>query len=413
MPIFISSTPTIEEDDLKLCKKLLKEDKVEDLDVYLPGFEGKSHLFTNTGRASLYIILKSLGISEGDEIVIQSFTCMALVVPLIWLNIKPIYADIDIDTYNISLESLKKKISKNTRAIIVQHTFGIPSQVEEIKRYIDELNKERDKESRIYLIEDCAHSLNIKKDDKYLGTFGDVSFFSFGQDKVVSTTQGGCIVVNNKEIEKKIETVYNRIPDMPEDIVKYSLRYSVFWDLIKKLYYKPRLLANSKKFSKFTIGKFLILLFRFLGLIKQQASSTDFGNPDRDVYKLSIKQKQLLKNQLDKIDRFSEHRTKITTKYSRLLNLDLNSSLIRYPVLVNTPTVVKSKLQKVQVIAGNWYNYPVIPRGIDLRKVKYHLGNCPNTEYVMEHIINLPTGIEVTKRDVEVITNIVKAHTVR
>jgi len=197
---------------------------------------------------------------------------------------------------------------------------------------------------------------------------------------------------------------------MSESMVKYNLRYPLLWNFIKKVYYKPQFLANSKYFSKFTFGKFLILLFRFFGLIKSQASVNDFGNPDEDVYKLSIKQKHLLKNQLDKIERLSKQREEITEKYSRLLGLDLHGSLIRYPLFVDYPNTVKSKLQQIKVIAGNWYNYPVIPRGIDLDKVGYTIGTCPNTEYVIEHILNLPTGIEVTKKEVEKIIHIVEPH---
>jgi dTDP-4-amino-4,6-dideoxygalactose transaminase len=93
-----------------------------------------------------------------------------------------------------------------------------------------------------------------------------------------------------------------------------------------------------------------------------------------------------------------------------LLNLDFHGSLIRYPVLVDYPNTVKRKLQQIKVIAGNWYNYPVIPKGIDLDKVEYTIGTCPNTEYVMEHIINLPTGLDVTAKDAEKIVHMVGPH---
>ena len=144
MAIFISSTPTIEDNDLKLSRELLKSSNTEDIDITLPGFKDKKHFFTNTGRASLYLILQSLGISEGDEIVVQSFTCMALIVPLLWLKIRPVYTDINLDSYNMSLDSLKRRVTNKNRAIIVQHTFGIPAEIEKIKQYIDELNKERE-----------------------------------------------------------------------------------------------------------------------------------------------------------------------------------------------------------------------------------------------------------------------------
>jgi hypothetical protein len=186
--------------------------------------------------------------------------------------------------------------------------------------------------------------------------------------------------------------------------------YPLLWTFIKKVYFTPKFIVHNARLSKFTIGKALVILFRFLGLIKQQASKDNFGNPHKDVYKLSLKQKHLLKNQLNKIDRFSERRKNITEKYSRLLDTDLKGSLLRYPLAVDDPSVVRLNLQMVDVIAGNWYNYPIIPRGIDLKKLQYHIGTCPNTEYIMEHMINLPTGIDVDKRDVEKIVNIVKGH---
>jgi dTDP-4-amino-4,6-dideoxygalactose transaminase len=337
---------------------------------------------------------------------------MAVIVPLKWLQIKPIYADIELETYNISLESIKRRITKKTRAIIVQHTFGIPAEITKIKQYIQEINNEREKNERIYLIEDCAHSLNIKVDDKYLGTFGDVSFFSFGQDKVVSTTQGGSIITNSKDIEENVEKEYKNVPNMPKKIIRYNLRYPLLWSIIKKFYYTPNIFSNNRFLSKFTIGKFLILLFRAFGLIKQQASIDNFGDPERDISKISIKQKHLLKNQIRKIEKLTIHRKKITEMYSKQLGLDLSGPLIRYPILVDYPDIVKNKLQKKQVVIGNWYNYPVIPRGIDLNNINYHLGSCPNTEYAMEHIINLPTDINVKDKDVKIIVDIVKPHLV-
>jgi len=410
MAIFISSTPTVQKDDISLSKDLLKTKVLDDIEIKLPGFEEKKHFFTNTGRASLYIILKALKIKKGEEIIIQSFTCMAVIVPLKWLNITPIYADIDPNTYNISLESIKRRISKKTRAVIIQHTFGKPAEITKIKKYIADINKKREENKKIYIIEDCAHSLNIKVQNQYLGTFGDASFFSFGQDKVVSTTQGGCAIGNNKEIEKKIKKEYKKLSKMPKKLIKYNLRYPILWSIIKKYYYIPNFISNQKILSKFTIGKFLIILFRLLGLIKQQASVNDFGNPKEDVFKLSKQQKHLLKKQLEKINKFSQHRKAVTVEYSEELKNDLKGSLIRYPVLVDYPNIVKSKLQKERIIIGNWYNYPVIPRGIDFETIDYHLGTCPNTEYIMEHITNLPTDINVKNSDIEKILNIIEPH---
>jgi hypothetical protein len=193
---------------------------------------------------------------------------------------------------------------------------------------------------------------------------------------------------------------------MPNSIIKYNLKYPLIWHRIKRLYYKPEFLAR----TKFTIGKFLILLYRFLGCIKQQASKDNFGNPETDIYKLSIQQKYLLNNQLQKLSKYTKHRNEIVNLYSKDLDLNLEGSLIRYPVIVDDPNLVKSQLQNEHIVIGNWYNNPVIPKGIDLDKLYYRKGSCPNTESITDHIINLPTDIHVSKKIAHQITNIIKPH---
>ena len=401
MAVFISSIPTMEQDDLELCKELLRNNRSQKISesgpgIKLPGFEDEQHFFTNTGRASLYIILKALGLEKEDEVLVQSFTCMALVVPILWVGAIPIYVDIDENTYNMSLDSIRGRVTDKTRVVVVQHTFGISADIENIKEYIDSVNLDRGDDRKVYLIEDCAHCLNVKHNDKYLGQYGDASFFSFGQDKVVSCTQGGCLISNDSVLEQRIEEVYKDIPEMSKGDVRYNLRYPLLWNIIKKTYYFPSFLANRGRFSRFTLGKFLILLFRYIGLTKQQASTTEFGS-SKDVYRLSKEQMVLLSNQLGKLDRLTEHRERVVDAYSKGLGLSLSGSLLRYPVFVDDPISVKKKLQGIRVLSGNWYNSPVIPKGIDLYRVGYHLGTCPNAEYLTEHIVNLPTGVDTDR----------------
>ena len=204
-PLAISLSPNTEKDDVLLSLKILlsphrwiREGETKELDQEFAQKFGKNYraLAVNSGRSAQYLILKTLGIGKGDEVAIQAFTCVAVPNSILWLGAKPIYIDID-RSYNIDHKDLVKKISKKTRAIIVQHTFGTPAQLDLIKNITQERG--------ITLIEDCSHGLGALYREKQLGTLGNVSFFSFGRDKVLSSVFGGMILCSNEALYQKMK----------------------------------------------------------------------------------------------------------------------------------------------------------------------------------------------------------------
>ena len=86
------------------------------------------------GRVALYAILRAMGVGEGDEVIIQGYTCVVVVNAVIYLGAKPIYVDIDQHTFNINLDNLKNKVTNNTKVIICQNTYGLSSNLEEIQK---------------------------------------------------------------------------------------------------------------------------------------------------------------------------------------------------------------------------------------------------------------------------------------
>ena len=162
-----------------------------DLDKY---FKTKVYP-VNSGRSAIYTILKSVGIGQGDEVIIQAYTCNAVPNPILWTGAVPKYTDIDESTLNISIEDLEKKISIKTKAIILQHTLGRPGPIEETVKIAQKHN--------LLLIEDCAHSLGAEYKGKKLGTFGDLSIISFGREKVISSLAGGAILINNENFSNQ------------------------------------------------------------------------------------------------------------------------------------------------------------------------------------------------------------------
>ncbi|MCK5017750.1 MAG: aminotransferase class I/II-fold pyridoxal phosphate-dependent enzyme, partial [Candidatus Peribacteraceae bacterium] len=149
---------------------------------------GKCALFYS-GREALFAILKSLNLSDNDEIIIQGYTCSVVPNAIRAAGGNPIFADIDINSLNLTKESTEEKITENTKAIICQHTFGLSADAESLRKLCDKKN--------IFLIEDCAHIIPDKNDKSKIGKYGDCAFFSLGRDKAISGITGGLVITRN------------------------------------------------------------------------------------------------------------------------------------------------------------------------------------------------------------------------
>lgn len=402
MSVFIGSIPNNQQDDITLAKDILKgsvankgwveilEKELEDM------FNSKPFLF-NRGRDSLFFFLKLLNLKSTDEVMLQAFTCIAVVSPIIWANAKPIYIDIEKGSFNININLLKKKITENTRVIIIQHTFGNVADMKKIREIVDKVNSERETNRKIYLIEDCAHLFKRDLSKLNIGKYSDMYFFSFSQDKSISCTQGALMIINDNKLLKKAVLNYQNISYPKRKDALYNARYIIIWNKIKKNYFKTLI-----PFTNITVGRILLIIYRSLGLVKKQADNNTILSPK--VEKLSNIQACLLLNQLKKTDMYNNHRAIVVEIYNNLLEKEYRYStnskhLLRYPILIQNVLEVKRKLLDLNVISGNWYKYPIYPLKHDskiLNKIKYRVGSCPNAEFLGKQTLNLPTNIEVS-----------------
>ena len=150
----------------------------------------------NSGRRGMLLILKHLGITANDEVIVPAYTLKDLIPLIQSTGAKPIPADIDIETFNISVNSIKNKITPRTKAIIVLHAFGSPCAINDIMALANQYN--------IPVIEDCAHSLGSTVCGKQTGSFGCASFFSLDIAKPISAFGGGIVVSQDLELIKYI-----------------------------------------------------------------------------------------------------------------------------------------------------------------------------------------------------------------
>ncbi len=155
----------------------------------------KHAIVTSNCTTALHLSLKGLGIGKGDEVICPDLTFIAPANMVVLSGAKLVLVDIDPETLTIDPYQIEKKITKNTKAIIVVHQFGHASHMEEISSI--------SKNYGLKIIEDNAESLGGRYKGKLLGTFGDISTFSFFGNKIITTGEGGALLTNNKEVAKK------------------------------------------------------------------------------------------------------------------------------------------------------------------------------------------------------------------
>jgi len=189
----------------------------------------KYALSFNSGTSALHTVLLAHGINSG-EVIVPTFTFISTANSVLLAGAKPVFAESESETYGLDAEDVKEKITKKTRAIIPIHYGGLASRDIEILKELSE-------EKNILLIEDAAESLGSKINGKKVGTFGDSAMFSFCQNKVITTGEGGIILTNSKEIyensklirshgrvESKNDDYFSTIKDMDYIQIGYNFR---------------------------------------------------------------------------------------------------------------------------------------------------------------------------------------------
>ena len=152
----------------------------------------KYSIAVSNGSVALEIGLKALDLKKKDEVIVTPRSFIISASSVLNLGLKPVFADVD-DNGNVSIDAIKKVYNKNTKAIIIVHLNGLPCDLDPILTFV--------KNNKVYLIEDCSQAHGAIYKNKKVGSFGDISTWSFCQDKIISTGgEGGMISTNNKKL---------------------------------------------------------------------------------------------------------------------------------------------------------------------------------------------------------------------
>jgi perosamine synthetase len=157
---------------------------------------------TQSGTAAIHIALHELGIGKGDEVIVPALTFVATVNPILYVGARPVFVDVNINTWNISPLEIEKNITKKTKAIIPVHLYGNPCNMDEIIKISKEYN--------LHVIEDATESMGSIYKGRQTGTFGDIGCFSFNGNKIITTGGGGMIVTNDDNSAEHIKYLVNQ-----------------------------------------------------------------------------------------------------------------------------------------------------------------------------------------------------------
>jgi len=260
-------------------------------------------------------------------------------------------------------------------------------------------------ENNLILIEDCAHSLGATYKSRKVGAIGDVSFFSFSRDKVISSVYGGMVATNNDELAQKIKTYQEKI-DYP----------SYFW--VKQQLLHP-VLMNWIILPTYRIfGKYLLILFQWLHILskavhwKEKRGQVPGYFPKRLPNALAI----LARNQLKKIERCNNHRKEIAEFYTKELQTasyqlpvtSERSIFLRYTIKhPDAHRIIRAGWAK-NLLIGDWYTTPIAPYDTKIDKMQYTPGSCPVAEKLAKITLNLPTHINVSEKEAQKIVDFLK-----
>jgi len=419
-PISISLSPNTEPDDTKLAFKLLfqpwkwkKGENIELLEKQFKKYLGvKYTFFFNSGRSALMAILNSLGLEkveedksssspfadarETAEVLLQAFTCNAAVNPIIWSGFKPIFVDCNEKTFNIDIEDLKRKITPKSKVVMVQHTFGLPADIDEILEICQQNN--------LILIEDCAHSLGAAYKGKKVGTFSKAAFFSFSRDKVISSVYGGIAVTNDEFLAEKLKKYLME--------VRLPSNFWIFQQLLHPVLMNWLILPTYSIF-----GKYLLILFQWLQILskavhwKEKRGLRPGYFPKQLPNALAI----LALDQFKKLEKFNKHRKEIADFYREELKassfgLPLASEQIylRFTVKHHKAHEIIKKSWQNNLLIGDWYTTAIAPHDTKLDKMEYKVGSCPKAEKLARETLNLPTHINISEKEAKMIVNFLK-----
>lgn len=358
----------IEEDDIQAVVDTLRSDyltcgpKTVAVEKKLCDItKAKYGVLCSNGTAALHLACLALGIKPGDEVIVSSITFAASSNCVLYCGATPVFADIDLDTYNIDIEDVKRKITDKTKAIVAVDFTGQATRLDELKEIC--------KEHNLFLIEDAAHSIGTKYKGQPVGSIADITTFSFHPVKTVTAGEGGACMTNDCELYKKLSLYRSHgITKSAEDMEREN----------EGPWYQEQIMLGYN-------------------------------------YRITEFQAALLSSQLDKLENFSNRRKAIKALYDEAFaseeGLFLQKTIEEsdttqhlYVIRLNPDKVSCTRREFFEAMMAEGIvpqvHYIPVYRHPYYEHLGYKKGLCPNAETYYEGCLSIPYYAGMTDEDV-------------
>lgn len=203
------SAPDITEAEIAAVTAILRTPHLS-LGPELAAFENESAAWhgvkhavaVSSGTAGLHLALLTLGVGEGDEVILPSFTFVAVLNAVIQVRATPVLVELDPLTLNLDPAAVERAISSRTRCIMAVHTFGVPAQMDALRNLAEH--------HRLALIEDASEAIGARFDDRLAGTFGDLAVLGFYPNKQITTGEGGAVLAGDPVHAARLRRLRNQ-----------------------------------------------------------------------------------------------------------------------------------------------------------------------------------------------------------
>ncbi len=334
---------------------------------YVKNFEKKFSNFvdckhgitTTSGTTALHVACASIGLKDGDEVLVSTLTNMACAFSIDYCNAIPIPIDVNRDTWQLNPDQIEKKITKNSKAIMVVHLFGHPVEMDPVLKIA--------KKYSLKIIEDCAEAHGCEYKNKKVGSIGDVAAFSFFSNKTITCGEGGMVTTNSDEIAEKAKSLKN---------LAYGKVQKFIHDDIGFNYRLPNISAA-------------------IGLAQLEHIDQVFVEKER-IYNRYVKN---LKN----IDGIDIPKVENWAKYIMwVFNLSINEKFG-----LGRDEVV-SRLKEKNIETRNAF-VPISYQDFLIKKYNlFSKDDCPNANYLMNNGFYLPSGNNISNEDIDFVCDELK-----
>ncbi|SDB54118.1 UDP-4-amino-4,6-dideoxy-N-acetyl-beta-L-altrosamine transaminase [Pseudobutyrivibrio sp. YE44] len=345
--------------------------KVEETERKLEEYTGAKHaVVVSNGTAALHCACIAAGVGPGDEVITTPLTFAASANCALYCGAKPVFADIDPETYNIDPKSIEEHITEKTKAVVAVDFTGQAVKIKEIREICDKHN--------LIFIEDGAHSIGTKYDGKYVGSLADITCFSFHPVKTITAGEGGAVTTNRDDLYQKIVEAHTHgivheeelMEEAPHEGPWYYEQISLGYNYRMTDFQAALLLSQMKKLEKFKARRHEIV--------------EKYNKAFAEVPEIIV-QKEIPESD--------------TCRHLYIIRLDLDRLTCTRREFFDAMSAENVQPQ-IHYVPVYWFPY--------YKHLGYERGLCPNAEEVYKGIMSIPLYPKMTDEDVDDVIAAVK-----